>query len=90
MVEGIVTVNNPTGLHARPAGDFCSKAQEFLCDVSVERTGSGPKKVCNGKSILSMLTGRFACGTTVRIACEGPDEQKALTELVDLVNNLKE
>ena len=39
----------------------------------------------DGKSIMGILLLAAACGTTITIAVEGPDEQDALTALCQLV-----
>jgi phosphocarrier protein len=40
----------------------------------------------DGKSIMGILLLAAACGTTITIAADGPDEQEALTALCGLVD----
>lgn len=88
MVKKTVVISNPTGLHARPAGQFCEEAQKFTSNVTIKRVGE--EKALNAKSAIHILTGRFACGTEVELSCNGDDEQQALEALVSLLESMKE
>ena len=88
MMARTVMIANPSGLHARPAGEFCEAAAKFSSDVSIRRLDNG--MAVNGKSILHVLMGKLACGTAVAIHCDGEDEEEALNTLVDLVEHFTE
>lgn len=82
-----VTVVNKTGLHARPASDFVKEASKFKSSVQIEFKG----KTINAKSILHVLSAGMASGSEIVIKAEGEDEQLAVDQLVDLIENkLKE
>lgn len=81
MVSRKVVINNPTGLHLRPAGLFCKTAMEFPCSVRF-RTGKGEN---NAKSVLSILGACVKCGDELEIICDGEDEEKALCKMVTIV-----
>ena len=70
-------IQNPTGLHARPAKLFVKLAKQFQSDVRVVH---GPK-TANAKSLISMLTLGVECGGQVQIVVEGEDEEQAIEAL---------
>lgn len=39
MYSKVVVVRNPSGLHARPASEFVSKAKNFQSKISIRRPG---------------------------------------------------
>ena len=76
-----VVVQNQVGLHARPATFFIQKANEFKSSIWVE---SEDRKV-NAKSLLGVLSLGITKGLTITIIADGPDEQDAVNNLVDLI-----
>ena len=84
MYSKITTIINRTGLHARPASDFINAAEEFSCDIWVQKP-EGQK--LNAKSIVMLLFGGFMQGDEVIISAEGDDEQSAVESLVALVDS---
>lgn len=80
-MERQVTLTNASGLHARPASVFVAEAGKFESDVSVEFKG----KRVNAKSILGLLTLAIGQGTELTIITNGPDEEKALEALCELI-----
>lgn len=83
MVEKLVEVTNPTGLHARPAALFVQTAGKFTSNIWIEK---GDKRV-NAKSIMGLMSLAVSSGTNVKIGAEGEDEQIALKELVELITS---
>lgn len=81
MTRCDVTIKNRLGLHARAAARFVHLASRFHAQIHVSRDG----RVMDGKSIMGILLLSAACGTTITIAVDGPDEQDALTALCHLV-----
>jgi phosphocarrier protein HPr len=79
--EARVTLQNASGLHARPAKVFARAAAEHQADVSVERDG----RRVNAKSVLSLLTLDCHQGDEILIATEGVGADRALEDLVALV-----
>ncbi len=76
-----VVINNQVGLHARPATFFIQKANEFKSTVWVEKE----ERRVNAKSLLGVLSLGIVGGTEIRIIVDGPDEEAALSALVELV-----
>jgi phosphotransferase system HPr (HPr) family protein len=83
MVEQEVTLTNETGLHARPASLFVQTAEDFSSQIKVIR---GEEEV-NAKSIMGIMSLGVEQKTKFTIRAEGEDEEKAVSTLVDLVEN---
>jgi phosphocarrier protein len=81
MTSRAATVVNRLGLHARAAARFVHLASRFHAQVRVGREG----RVTDGKSIMGILLLAVARGTVITIAAEGPDEEDAVSALVQLV-----
>lgn len=82
MKQFSVVIDNPTGLHARPAKFFIKIAKKYKSDIRVLRDG----KKANAKSLVSMLTLGVKCGHEIQITAEGADEDtviKALKTAID-------
>lgn len=83
MIEAILKVTNPTGLHARPAAQFVQKAASFISEVKI----SGNNTVADAKSILSMMSMGLAFGTEIVITADGEDEKECIAALQALVES---
>ncbi|MDD3404162.1 MAG: HPr family phosphocarrier protein [Hespellia sp.] len=83
MVSQEVVIKNPTGLHLRPAGLFCKIAMQFKSKITFEIHNN----VANAKSVLSVLGACVKSGDQIRIICEGEDEEEALREMVQAVED---
>ncbi|GAB4273817.1 MAG: phosphoenolpyruvate--protein phosphotransferase [Candidatus Promineifilaceae bacterium] len=83
MKQFDIIIQNPTGLHARPAKIFVNTAKQFKSDIRVQH---GPKKA-NAKSLISMLTLGVETGSEIRILVDGADEEEALDALVTAVRS---
>ncbi len=81
MKQWTTTVQNPTGLHARPAKLFVNEAKKFASDVRVQHGA----KIANAKSMISMLTLGAERGAEITILVNGADEDAALAALQELI-----
>jgi len=81
-VEKEITIVNRLGLHARPAAMFVRIAGRFRCEIWVEKEG----EQINGKSIMGLMMLAAGQGSKLHIRCEGPDADKAMEELEELIN----
>ena len=81
-----IEVQNPSGLHARPAAVFVRAASAIPADVRVANVTTGSAEV-SAKSILAVLGLGVSSGHRIRLRVEGEgeDETGALAALVDLV-----
>lgn len=62
---------------------FVEAASAFEAAITVRRADQDDP--VDGKSIMQMLMLAGTCGTEIEIAVDGPDEEKALSRLIDLV-----
>lgn len=83
MTEIQLVMNNPTGLHARPAAKLVQKAASFKSKVKI----AGNDKVADAKSILLVMGMGLAKGTTITITAEGEDEAECILALQALVES---
>ena len=83
MVSQSVIIKNPTGLHLRPAGLFCKEALRYQSSIKFQYGNT----TANVKSVLSVLGACVKSGDEIILICEGPDEEKALADMVALVES---
>jgi len=83
VVHKIVTIKLETGVHARPAAIFVRTANEFPCEIKVEKD----KMQINGKSIMGLMTLAITQGSKIKIIAEGEKEAEALERLTTLIEN---
>ena len=76
-------LSNPSGLHARPASRLVQTAQKFKASITLEGNG----KTINAKSMIKLLAGGMSKGSSVKITCEGEDEEESMAAITDLFNN---
>jgi phosphocarrier protein HPr len=81
-LEKEISIVNRLGLHARPAAMFVRIASRYRSEVWVTKEG----EEVNGKSIMGLMMLAAGQGSKLRIRCEGPDADKALEELEELIN----
>lgn len=87
MVDGKVRIKNPTGLHLRPAGLFCKTAMQFDSKITIHKKTRFEDVTANAKSVLSVLGACIKSGDEIQIVCEGADENEALREMIQLVED---
>jgi len=78
-----VVVQNQVGLHARPATFFIQKANEYKSNIWVEKD----ERNVNAKSLLGVLSLGITRGASITIVAEGPDEEEAVSGLVELISS---
>ena len=81
MLTKTVVINNPTGLHLRPAGNLCKEAVKYKSKITFNYRNNNT----NAKSVLSVLAACVKCGDEIEIICVGPDEEEALAALTGAV-----
>lgn len=72
---------NRKGLHARATAKFVQCAERFDATVTVSRNG----ETVGGTSIMGILTLGAGIGTTILVAAEGTEADKALDAITKLV-----
>ena len=80
-IEKEVTIVNRLGLHARPAAMFVRIASRHRAEIWVSKEG----EEVNGKSIMGLMMLAAGQGSKLRVRCDGPDADKAIEELEELI-----
>lgn len=83
MVRKKVVIQNPTGLHLRPAGVLCKTAMQFKSSVKFTFENT----TANAKSVLSVLGACVKTGDVIEFFCDGADEEEALEAMVEAVES---
>ncbi len=86
MVSANVMIRSPKGLHMRPAGNLAEHALLYKSNIFLEY---GDKQV-SAKSLLGILSLCIRQDTEIRVACDGEDEQEALSGMVDYISHSDE
>ncbi|MDR1795489.1 MAG: HPr family phosphocarrier protein [Erysipelotrichaceae bacterium] len=85
MKEISVLVVDPVGLHARPATVAVNAASKFKCEVKITFRG----RSVNMKSIMGVMSLGIPTQSEVKIACEGEDEEVAITTIEEVLRTQK-
>ncbi|ACH94791.1 HPr family phosphocarrier protein [Borrelia recurrentis] len=86
MVKKEATIKAVNGLHVRPASTFVKKAKEYASDITIE----ADRKSVSGKSLFRLQTLELSYGKKLMVCAEGDDEERAVNELVELIESFKE
>ena len=84
MVERIVVVRNPLGIHARPAALIVQCAADYTSEISLSK---GDVAGVNGKSIMGVMMLAAENGSEVKIVAEGTDAEVAVRVIGDLLES---
>lgn len=74
-------IEDPTGLHARPAAMLVELAGKFDARVTINFDGME----INAKSIISVLSLGLGAGDSFQLIVEGSEEKEAIVELTNFV-----
>lgn len=73
MIKFEFTVNDPLGIHARPAGLIAKKSREFESEILLVLDG----KAVSASKLLSLMGLGVRQGDTLQIRISGADEAEA-------------
>lgn len=76
-----ITIQNKSGLHARPASLFVQAANRFKSKIEITAKG----KTIDAKSILMIMSMGLTKGTEIELTAKGEDEGEALQALISLI-----
>lgn len=82
MKQFTYIIQDPVGLHARPAGLLVKEAARFAADISIECRG----KTVGAKKLFGVMGLGVKGGDTVTIATSGDDEEAAVQALAEFLN----
>lgn len=73
MIRLLYTIQDPQGIHARPAGALVKTAAQFKSTCKVESNG----KTGDLKRIFTVMAMGIKAGMELTVTVEGPDEKEA-------------
>ena len=85
-----VVIENKTGLHARPASDFTALAKKFKSKVYIQNMDEEGSCKANAKSIIMLLALGLSQGERAILTAKGEDAEKAVKDLAEFIEGLKE
>ena len=77
MKEFKHVINDPMGMHARPAGMLVKAVAPYASKITV----TAPTGTADAKRLMGLMRLAAKQGMELTISIEGPDEEKAATEL---------
>ena len=85
MIQFTYTIQDPQGIHARPAGMLVKEAAKFQSKCSVAGNG----KTGDLKRIFSLMGMGIKAGMELTVSVEGPDEKEAVEILCGFLDTSK-
>ncbi len=79
-------IQNPHGLHARPAATLAQAVAPFSCQIGVQNV-SKQSDIVDMRSVLSLSCLQLLKGETMAVFALGEDAEQALDAIADLHNN---
>ena len=70
-------INDPLGLHARPAGQLVKACAGYACTVTI----TSPNGKADAKRLMAVMRLAAKQGMELTVSCDGADEEKAAAEL---------
>lgn len=86
MKSQVVKIENRIGLHARPAAIFVKKSRLYESEIILKKDS----QEANGKSIIGIMALGAHEGDEITIIANGLDEEKAVSELSELLSSINE
>lgn len=83
-VTRTTVINDPVGIHARPAAQFAQAAGASGCTVTIAKEGSAPVAA---DSILSVMGLGVKQGDTIELTVEGDNAEAVADELINTLLN---
>ncbi len=77
MTQFTYTIQDPNGIHARPAGLLVKAAQGFSSSIRLTKG----EKAADLKRLFALMGLNVKQGDTVTLTAEGPDEAQAVSAL---------
>jgi len=84
MVSKKIIIEDPLGMHMRPASRLAKMAGDYQSKVTVKFNG----KDFDCKSVMLLMTACIKHKSEIELVCDGPDEEKALAELAEFIESV--
>ena len=76
-MHNVFTIQNPNGIHARPARKIVITASAYPCEIYLEKNG----KRNSAKSLVGVLSTGGKCGDSITVVAEGEGQEEAVKEI---------
>ncbi|MBA4543320.1 MULTISPECIES: HPr family phosphocarrier protein [Thermoactinomyces] len=86
MSEKTITINNPSGLHARPAALLVKEASNFKSAIKLVKNG----KEVDAKSLLGVMSLAAKQNDQITVRAEGEDAEAAVNHIAAFLEQLSE
>ncbi|MDO5737940.1 MAG: HPr family phosphocarrier protein [Eubacteriales bacterium] len=83
MLKEKYTVNNPSGLHLRPATIFSQEVSKLSSDIVIHYKD----KSVNPKSVLMLMAAGISKGAEIEIEVKGDNEEADLQKIIELLDS---
>ena len=83
MVSKKIVIEDPLGMHMRPASRLAKMAAGYESKVTVKFN----EKDFDCKSVMMLMTALIKHNSEIELVCDGPDEEKALAELSEFIES---
>ena len=84
MATRTITINDPVGIHARPAAQFAQAVTASGCTVTIAKEGGN---LVPANSILSVMGLGIKQGDSVVIDVQGADDETVADNLLNILVN---
>jgi phosphotransferase system HPr (HPr) family protein len=74
MLQFSHTINDPNGIHARPAGLLAQAMQGFKSAITISKD----EQSANAKHLIGIMKMRLKCGQSFTLTADGEDEAAAI------------
>lgn len=81
-----IKINNPTGLHARPASQLVMECKKFESEITLTRGD----QTANAKSIMSIMAMAITGDDIIQVSADGPDSDAAVESIARFLENLED
>jgi phosphotransferase system HPr (HPr) family protein len=85
-ISGIVTIEDPIGFHARPAGQIVKLVKDSGLEIRMGRVGENPVKA---NSPLSLMALKGKTGEQLSVEVDTDDQAKAQEIILSIQQSLK-
>lgn len=84
MKKRTFVIKSKYGIHLRPANRIYDVIKKYRSQVEIKK---GDSAAVDGRSLLGIIALNVLPGETIEVIVNGPDEDKLMEELVDLIEN---
>jgi phosphocarrier protein HPr len=84
-MEQVFTIQNPSGMHARPATNLVKQANTYPCEIKIVK---GDEEV-DAKNLISILGLGLKQGEQITVVTHGEKEEEALAAIAKIIQTVE-